>query len=68
MRDERLPGAPLLALVRGSREAKRARDELDVDVLALGGKLGEQPCEELFVPLACLQRGHCLSVLRGFRG
>jgi hypothetical protein len=64
MRDERLARAALLALVRGGGEAERARDELDVDVRALCGKLGEQPFEELLVPLACLQRRHISSVLR----
>ena len=68
MRDERLARAPLLALVRGGCEAEGARDELDVDVRALGGELCEQPFEELLVPLACFQRRHCLSVLAGFRG
>ena len=32
MRDERLAGAALLALVGGGGEAEGARDELDVDV------------------------------------
>jgi hypothetical protein len=41
MRDERLARAALLALVRGSGEAEGAGDELDVDVRALGGQLGE---------------------------
>ena len=68
MRDERLARAALLALVRGCGEAKGARDELDVDVCALCGELGEQRFEELFVPLTCLQRRHCLSVLPGFGG
>jgi hypothetical protein len=66
MRDERLARATLLALVRGGGEAEGARDELDVDVGALGGELGEQPFEELLVPFACFQRRHCPSVLPGF--
>ena len=66
MRDEGLARAPLLALVRRRCEAEGARDELDVDVRALRGELGEQPLEELLVPLACLQRRHRLSVLAGF--
>ena len=68
MRDERLTGAALLALVRGCGEAKGARDELDVDVCTLCGKLGEQRFEKLFMPLTCLQRRHYLSVLPGFEG
>ena len=68
MRDERLARAALLALVCGCGKAKGARNELDVDVCTLCGKLGEQRFEELFVPLPCLQRRHCLSVLRGFGG
>ena len=66
MRDERLARAALLALVGSSREAEGARDELDVDLRVLRGELGEQPFEELLVPLACLQRRHYLSVLPGF--
>ena len=68
MRDERLARAALLALVGGCGKAKGAGNELDVDVCTLCGKLGEQGFEELFVPLTCLQRRHCLSVLRGFGG
>jgi hypothetical protein len=54
--------------VCGCGEAKSARDELDVDVCALCGKLGEQRFEKLFMPLTCLQRRHYLSVLPGFEG
>ena len=68
MRNERLAGATPLALVCGCGKAEGARDELDVDVCALGGELGEQAFEELLVPLTCFQRRHCLSVLRGFGG
>src|SRR5262249_23547447 len=67
MRDERLPGAALLSLVRGGGESESAGDELDVDVRALSGELREKPLEELLVPLACFQRCHYLSVLPGFR-
>jgi hypothetical protein len=66
VRDERLAGAALLSLVRSGREAEGARDELDIDVGALGGELGEQALEELLAPLASLDRTHCLSVLAGF--
>ena len=58
MRYERLSRAPLLPLVRGGGEPEGARDELDVDVRSLGGKLGEQPFEQLLVPLTCFQRRH----------
>ena len=64
MRDERLAGAALLAFVRGGGEAEGARDELDADVAALRGELGEQALEELLVPLTCLDRCHFFSVLR----
>ena len=67
MRDERLARAALLALVGRGGEAKRARDELDVDVRALRGELGEQPFEELLVPLACLPASSLSQCTRGFR-
>jgi hypothetical protein len=68
MRDERLARAALLSFVRGGREPEGPSDELDVDVGALGGKLGEKRFQELLMPLACLNRGHRLSVLPGFWG
>ena len=67
VRDEGLAGAALLPLVRSGGEPERTRDQLDVDVGALGGELGEEPFEELFVPFTCRNRRHRLSVLRGFR-
>jgi hypothetical protein len=67
MGDERFARPALLTLVRGGREAESAGDEIDVDVRALGGELGEQPFEELLVPLACFECRHDFSVLRGFR-
>jgi len=65
--DERLAGAAVLPLVSGGGEPEGARDELDVDVGVLSGELGEQPLEELFVPLAGFKGGHFPSVLPGFR-
>ena len=66
MRDEGLARAALLPLVRAGGEAEGARDELDVDVRVVGGELGEQPFEELLVPLPAAAMRHRLSVLRGF--
>jgi hypothetical protein len=66
MRDERLAGPPRLSLVRGGGEPEGSGDERGVDVRPLRGDLGEQRFEELFVPLACLQSRHFLSVLAGF--
>src|SRR5207244_11213968 len=64
----RLAGAALLALVGGSGEAEGAGDELDVDIGVVSSELGQQPLEELLVPLACLQGGHEFSVLPGLPG
>ena len=65
MRDERLPGAALLAFVRGRGEPEGPGDELGVDIHTLGGELREEPFEELFVPLTCFEGRHFRSVLPG---
>jgi hypothetical protein len=66
MRDEGLARPSLLSLVRRRGETEGARDELDVEIRAVRGELGEQPLEELLVLLARLQRRDCLSVLGRF--
>jgi hypothetical protein len=51
--------------VRRRGESEGPGDELGVGVHTLGGELGEQPLEELFVPLTCFEGRHFRSVLRG---
>jgi hypothetical protein len=48
----------VLPLVGGGRKAEGTGDEVDVDVRALRGKLGEERFEELLVPLAGRKAGH----------
>jgi hypothetical protein len=66
MGDERLSGTALLPLVRRRRESEGAGDELGVDVCTVRSELREQALEELFVPFACFEGRHYLSVLPGF--
>ena len=52
MHDERLAGAPLLSLVRLRGERERTHDQLTVELSCVSVQLGEQPIQELEMPLS----------------
>ena len=64
MKDEGLPGAALLALVRPGCEVERSREQVAVDGRVVRRDLGEQLLEEVFMTFGSFDYGHTRIVDR----